>query len=84
MKKIVIAVAAVFAHMLVNAQTETDAGNWKPWFITSGKEYRLPAPLSFEKEIDKVISVQKKYGTLLQENRLFIGMRVLRVIAGSN
>ena len=71
MKKIVIAVAAVFAHMLVNAQTETDAGNWKPWFITSGKEYRLPAPLSFEKEIDKVISVQKNMDSVTRKQIVY-------------
>ena len=60
MKKIfAIAIATIVTNTFVNAQTEPTAGKWKTWFITSGKEYRLPAPLSPEKEIDNVISVQK-------------------------
>jgi len=60
MKKIfAIVIATVFTNTFVNAQTEPTAGNWKTWFITSGKEYRLPAPLSPGKEIEKVISLQK-------------------------
>ncbi len=59
MKKVfLIATVIVFANILVKAQTEPSAGNWKTWFITSGKEYRLPAPLPAEKEIDKIISLQ--------------------------
>ena len=54
-----IVIATIVTNTFVNAQTEPAAGNWKTWFITSGKEYRLPAPLSPEKEIDNVISVQK-------------------------
>ena len=60
MKKIfLIVIAAAFANTCVKAQTEPAAGKWKTWFITSGKEYRLPAPLSSEKEVDEVISHQK-------------------------
>lgn len=43
----------------VQAQTEPAAGNWKTWFISSGKEYRLAAPVSYQKEITQVISIQK-------------------------
>ena len=41
------------------AQLEPGAGNWKTWFITSGKTYRLPAPTSHKEEIEKVISLQQ-------------------------
>src|SRR5215212_3222262 len=41
------------------AQTEPGAGNWKTWFISSGKDYRLPAPPSYKNEIADVISKQK-------------------------
>jgi hypothetical protein len=41
------------------AQTESSAGNWKTWFISSGKEYRLPPPSSYKDEIAQVISTQK-------------------------
>ena len=60
MKKIsIIALATVMAVSSVKAQTEPAAGNWKTWFITSGRDYRLQAPLSYQKEIDEVISRQK-------------------------
>src|SRR5215467_12284001 len=41
------------------AQMEPTAGSWKTWFITSGKDYRLPAPSSYKDEISEVISIQK-------------------------
>lgn len=40
------------------AQLEPAAGNWKPWFIGSGKEYRLPPPPSVKEEIAQVLSAQ--------------------------
>jgi hypothetical protein len=43
----------------VAAQVEPGAGNWKTWFITSGKEYRLGTPSSYKNEIAEVISRQK-------------------------
>ena len=43
----------------VLAQIEPSAGNWKTWFITSGKDYRLPAPRSYKNEIGEVLSIQK-------------------------
>ena len=42
------------------AQVEPGAGNWKTWFITSGKDYRLPAPASYKDEIAQVISKQQQ------------------------
>jgi membrane-associated phospholipid phosphatase len=43
----------------VAAQTEPTAGNWKPWFITSGKMYRLPPPPLAKNEIADVLSAQR-------------------------
>lgn len=42
----------------LKAQVEPNAGKWKTWFISSGKEYRLPAPPSYKQEIADVISKQ--------------------------
>jgi len=60
MKKIITAFA--FAALVVtnlNAQIEPNAGNWKTWFISSAKEYRLKAPATYKNEIAQVISCQK-------------------------
>ena len=43
----------------LEAQVEPGAGAWKTWFITSGKDYRLPAPPSNKDELSQVISIQK-------------------------
>lgn len=60
MKKILpILVAATFISAQLPAQVEPTAGTWKTWFITSGKNYRLPAPASYKQEIAEVISRQK-------------------------
>ncbi len=40
-------------------QTEPAAGNWKTWFITSGSDYRLPPPPSYQKEITEVLARQQ-------------------------
>ena len=61
MKKIllvVIAIILITAQLL--AQMEPNAGNWKPWFISSGKDYRLPAPASYKSEVAEVISRQQR------------------------
>ena len=60
MKKILaLSVIILFLAANLHAQTEPSAGNWKTWFISSGKDYRLPAPASFKDEIAQVLSVQK-------------------------
>jgi membrane-associated phospholipid phosphatase len=41
------------------AQTEPGAGNWKTWFISSGKDYRLPAPSLNKDEIAAVLYSQQ-------------------------
>jgi membrane-associated phospholipid phosphatase len=43
----------------LQAQVEPEAGNWKTWFITSGKDHRLPAPSSYKNEISVVLARQK-------------------------
>jgi len=59
MKKysIIIVVFVIVAQL--HAQVEPAAGTWKTWFITSGKDYRLPAPSSYKNEIAEVLSKQQ-------------------------
>ncbi|HYK47432.1 MAG TPA: phosphatase PAP2 family protein [Parafilimonas sp.] len=60
MKKIlVISLMTVCISTHLRAQSERDAGTWKTWFISSGKDYRLPAPQSYKNEIDQVLAAQK-------------------------
>jgi membrane-associated phospholipid phosphatase len=54
----IIAVILLMAAHL-QAQQEPTAGNWKTWFITSGKAYRLSPPLSYKEEIAQVLSRQQ-------------------------
>src|SRR5688500_746183 len=42
-----------------HAQIEPAAGNWKTWFISSGKDYRLSPPPSNKEEITAVINAQR-------------------------
>lgn len=60
MKKILLMhvfVLSVAAHGI--AQVEPGAGSWKPWFITSGKAYRLPPPPSGKSEVAQVLAAQR-------------------------
>lgn len=60
MKKFLIALIAVlFAVTNLEAQVEPNAGTWKTWFISSGKDYRLPKPADHKQEITEVLSRQK-------------------------
>jgi len=43
----------------LKAQIEPSAGNWKTWFISSAKSYRLPAPPSYKDEIAQVVAAQR-------------------------
>jgi hypothetical protein len=58
-KKLFITTIAIIVIAHLQAQTEPAAGNWKTWFIASGKDYRLPAPASYKDEIAQVISKQE-------------------------
>src|SRR5687768_17343762 len=60
MKKLfflLVAASLVFTHL--QAQVEPNAGNWKTWFISSVKAYRLPPPPSYKEEIAEVLSRQE-------------------------
>jgi hypothetical protein len=73
MKKLLTLFAAfllVSAHLF--AQLESEAGKWKTWFISSGKDYRLTAPASYKLEIPEVLSRQKQLdATALQQIRFW-------------
>jgi membrane-associated phospholipid phosphatase len=58
-KTLPILVATLFMAAHLQAQLEPAAGNWKTWFITSGKAYRLPPPSSYQAEIAQVLSRQQ-------------------------
>lgn len=58
-KKIPILAVVLLITACLQAQTEPGAGKWKTWFISSGKDYRLPAPASYKTEVAEVISRQK-------------------------
>ena len=58
-------------HGLLQAQTEQPVGNWKPWFIKSGKTYRLPAPTSQKEEIAQVIAQQQNLDSAGWQQILF-------------
>lgn len=60
MKKYSIIIVGFLIAAQLQAQVESGAGNWKTWFISSGKDYRLPAPSSYKHEIAEVIDKQKK------------------------
>ena len=59
MKKYSIIIAVFMITAQLNAQVEPTAGTWKTWFISSGKDYRLPAPGSYKNEVAEVIARQK-------------------------
>ena len=58
-KSLLILVSTVLMATHLQAQPEPNAGNWKTWFITSDKAYRLPPPLSYKEEIAQVLSRQQ-------------------------
>ena len=58
-KSLVILAAIVLMSAHVQAQVEPGAGNWKTWFISSGKVYRLPAPASYKDEVVQIVSQQQ-------------------------
>ena len=59
MKKYSIIITVLFIVVQLKAQVEPAAVKWKTWFISSGKDYRLPAPSSYKNEIAAVIERQK-------------------------
>ncbi len=59
-KKLLIIMATISVAIQLTAQTEPSAGNWKTWFISSGKDYRLSAPANSKNEVAEVLSLQQK------------------------
>jgi hypothetical protein len=53
------------------AQLEPNAGNWKTWFIASGKDYRLQQPPSYKQEIAAVIAAQQHLDSAAKQQILF-------------
>ena len=70
-KNLIILTMALAVIMQLQAQVEPEARNWKTWFITSGKDYRLPAPSSYKNEIAQVISVQKNLDSAKRQQIIF-------------
>ena len=58
-KSLLIHAFILILAIQVSAQTEPGAGNWKPWFISSGKTYRLPSPPSYKDEMSQVLAAQR-------------------------
>src|SRR5688572_16529097 len=59
-KTLTVVVILIMLGAQLQAQVEPTAGTWKTWFITSGKDYRLPSPSSYKDEIAQVIAAQKQ------------------------
>ena len=59
MKKYFPILMAILTAAQLQAQLEPTAGNWKTWFITSGRDYRLPPPSLYREEIAQVLSRQQ-------------------------
>jgi membrane-associated phospholipid phosphatase len=70
-KKLSILTAFILFASLLHAQEGPAAGGWKTWFINSGKEYRLPPPLSAKQEIATVLKVQQEMDTAALQQVLF-------------
>src|SRR4051812_17658677 len=47
------------------------AGTWKTWFISSGKEFRLPPPSSYKQEITQVLSVQQQLDSISRQHIIY-------------
>ena len=63
--------ALVFIAVQLQAQLEPTAGNWKTWFITSGRDYRLPTPASYKEELAQVLDQQKNLDAAGRQQILF-------------
>ena len=58
-KNLILVCSFVLLCFSLEAQTEPNAGKWKTWFISSGKDYRLKPPPAADKESSTVIAAQK-------------------------
>ena len=71
MKKYSIIIVVFLMVAQLQAQVEPEAGNWKTWFIASGKDYRLPAPSSYKNEIAEVLAKQKNLEAATKQQIIF-------------
>jgi hypothetical protein len=67
-KKMTSFIALILLANTLNAQVEPNAGTWKTWFISSGKDFRLPAPKSSKNEIAEVLAIQQKLDSQGKKN----------------
>lgn len=51
--------ALLFLAITLKAQIEPKAGNWKTWFISSGKDYRIKPPVPNKNELTEVLTIQQ-------------------------
>lgn len=49
--------------IVIPAQIEPAAGEWKTWFAGPAKDYRLPRPIAFNSEIGTVLTAQRQLDT---------------------
>jgi membrane-associated phospholipid phosphatase len=70
-KSISILAVVLLMTTYLQAQVEPNAGTWKTWFISSGKDYRLPAPSSSKDEINQVIAAQKALDSAGRQQIIF-------------
>ena len=84
MKKYSIIIAVLLIVAQLQAQVEPAAGNWKTWFITSGKDYRLPAPSSYKNEIAEVLSRQQNLDAAAKQQIIYLECRSTRLSLAGN
>jgi len=66
----------------VTAQQDADAGQWKTWFISSGKEFRLGPPTPYKDEVAQVLAAQRNLGAAGMQRSRF-GMLARQAIGGT-
>ena len=71
MKKYSLILVTFLIVAQLEAQVEPGAGTWKTWFISSAKDYRLPAPASYKNEIAGVLDKQKKLDAKTKQQIIF-------------
>ncbi len=72
MKKTLFAIGwLLLTAKLLIAQIEPDAGKWKTWFISSGKDFRAAAPGSYKAEIAAVLAAQKNIDSAALQDILY-------------
>ncbi len=59
-KALTILIVFLQAAMQLQAQPEPSAGTWKPWLISSVKEWRVPPPASYKAELAQVLLHQSQ------------------------